>query len=103
MLPRKIFENLHAIMAILVLFEQLSRKFCLIFLSLILNASPNMMHFVRTFSITCALDVRLRIMLSKRFEIMEKLCTSKTFLKMAGGRMHSCIPLILAPWNRPCP
>ena len=51
MFPRKIFENLHAVMAILVLFEQLSRKFCLKFLTLILSALPNMMHFVRTFSI----------------------------------------------------
>ena len=32
---------------------------------------------------------------------MEKLYTSKAFLKMAGGRMHSCIPLILPPWIRP--
>ena len=34
MLPRKIFENLHAVMAILVLFEQFSRKFCLNFFDL---------------------------------------------------------------------
>ena len=51
MLPRKIFENLHAVMAILVFFEQLSRKFCLNFLTLTLTALPNMMHFVRTLSI----------------------------------------------------
>ena len=51
MLPRKIFENLHAVIAILVLFENFLRKFCLNFLTLILSASPNMMHFVRTFSI----------------------------------------------------
>ena len=38
-------------MAILVLFEQLSGKFCLKFLHLILSVSPNMMHFIRTFSI----------------------------------------------------
>ena len=40
-----------AVMAILVLFEYLSRKFCLNVLTLILSASPNMMHFIRTFSI----------------------------------------------------
>ena len=51
MLPRKNFENLHAVMAILVLFVQFSGKFCLIFLALLLSTSPNMMHFVRTFSI----------------------------------------------------
>ena len=51
MLPRKIFENLHTVMAILVLFEQFSGKFCLYFWPLILSDSPNMMHFVHTVSI----------------------------------------------------
>ena len=51
MLPRKNFENLRAVMAILVLFECFLGKFCLNFFTLILRASPNMMHFVRTFSI----------------------------------------------------
>ena len=37
MLPRKSFENFHAVMAILVLFEQFLGKFCLNFLSLILS------------------------------------------------------------------
>ena len=52
MLPRKIFENLYAIVAILALFEQFLGKFCLNFLPLNLSISPNMMHFVHTFSIT---------------------------------------------------
>ena len=52
MLPRKIFENLHTVVAILVLFEQISGKFCLNFLPLILSVAPHLMHFiVRTFSI----------------------------------------------------
>ena len=51
MLPRKIFKNLHTLVAILVLLEQFSGAFCLNFLSLILSVSPNMMHFVRTFPI----------------------------------------------------
>ena len=51
MLSREIFENLHAVMAILVYFEKFSGKFCLNFLTLILSASPNMMYFVRTFLI----------------------------------------------------
>ena len=51
MLPRKIFENLHAVMAILVLFEKLSGKLCLKFLTLTLSASPNMIHFFSTFLI----------------------------------------------------
>ena len=45
MLLRKNFGNLHAVMAILVLFEKFSDKFCLNFLTLILSASPNMTHF----------------------------------------------------------
>ena len=50
MLLRKIFENLHTVMAILLLFEQFSGKFCLCFWPLILSASL-MMHFVHTVSI----------------------------------------------------
>ena len=49
MLPRNIFENLHAVMAMLVLFEYFSGKLCLNFLTLILGASPNIIHFDRTF------------------------------------------------------
>ena len=51
MLPRKLFKNSHAVMAILVFIEQFSRKLCLNFLTLILSASPNVMLFVLTFSI----------------------------------------------------
>ena len=51
MLLRENFEILHAAMAVLVLFEHFSSKLCLNFLTLILRTSPNMMHFVRTFSI----------------------------------------------------
>ena len=59
MFPRKIFEILHAVMAILVFFEHFSGKFCLKFLTLILNTSPIMTHFVRTFSVMRALGVGL--------------------------------------------
>ena len=52
MLSRKILENAHAVTATLVLFGLFSGKFCLDFLTLNLSASPTMMHFVRTFSIT---------------------------------------------------
>ena len=54
MLPRKIFENLRTVVAILVLSERVLGKFCLNFLPLILSVAPNMMHFVRTFVITRA-------------------------------------------------
>ena len=58
-LPRSFLENLHTVVAILVLFEQFLRKFCLNFLPLNLSVSLNIMHFVRTFSIMRALGVRL--------------------------------------------
>ena len=54
-----------------------------------------MMHFVRTFLFMRAQGV----LLLKRFEIMDKLYkgTSKTCLKMAGGRMHTSHPTLLVP------
>ena len=51
MLLRKIFENLHTVKAILVLFEQFSGKVCSYFWPLSLSASPNMEYFIRTVSI----------------------------------------------------
>ena len=51
MLPLINCENLHAVMPILVLFEQFAGKLYLNFLTLNLSATPNMMHFFRTFSI----------------------------------------------------
>ena len=48
---RKTFEILHAVMAVLVRFGHFSGKLCSNFLALILSASPNIMHFVRTFLI----------------------------------------------------
>ena len=54
MLPKKIKKNLHAVMAVLMLFEYFSGKFCLNFMTLIVSASPNMIHFVRIFSIVRA-------------------------------------------------
>ena len=60
MLLRKIFKNLLAVEVILELFEQFLRKFCLRFLPLNLSVSPNIMHFVQTFSIIMlAFGVRL--------------------------------------------
>ena len=51
MLPRKIFENLHDVVAILALFEQFLGKVCLNFLPLNPSVLSNMMHVVHTFSI----------------------------------------------------
>ena len=97
MLPRKKIENLHAVLTILVRFE--SRNFYLNFLTLIQSASRNMIHFVRTFSTICVLKTE-DLSLSKRFQIINKLYTSKTFLKMAGGRMDTPHP---TSWIRPWP
>ena len=95
MLPRKMLKNLLAVMAILVLFEQFSGKFCLKFLTLILSALPNMMHLARTFSIKRAKGVRLMTKLLKN-------CTSsKTFSKMAAGRIHIAYPLSYPPGSTP--
>ena len=46
----KNFENLHTVMAVLVLFELFSSKVSSYFWLLTLSASPNMMHFVCTVS-----------------------------------------------------
>ena len=52
--PPEIFGNLHTAVAILVLFKQFLGKICSNFLPLNMSVSPNLMHFVRTFSIMCA-------------------------------------------------
>ena len=97
MLPRKIFESLDAAMRLFQRFlNNYSGKFCLKFLTLILIASPNMTHFVRTFSIVRAEGVK-DLSLANRFEIMEKLLTSKAFLKVAGGNLHTSHPTPLDP------
>ena len=51
--PLKIFKNLHTgtVVAILALYKQFLGKVYVNFLPLILSVSPNMMHFVHTFSI----------------------------------------------------
>ena len=49
---QKVFENLHTAIAILVLTEQFSGKFCLNFSVLILSASPNN-FFLHIFDYVC--------------------------------------------------
>ena len=68
MLLRTFFENLHAAMAILALFEEFPRKFCLNILTIILSASPNTMHFVRTFLI-----MRVRLVAIEEVRNCEKI------------------------------
>ena len=63
MLHREIFEILHAVMAILMLFEHFSGKLCLNFFTLILSTgtSPNMMHFFAHFQFIRAQGVRFTL------------------------------------------
>ena len=84
MLPRKIFKNLHTVVAILVLFQQFLGEFPSNFLPLKLSTSPNMMHFICTFSILRAYDVRLIVI--KKVQNYGKLYSSKTCLKMVAWR-----------------
>ena len=53
MLTQEIFENLHTVVTILPLFNQLLDRFFKFF-PLNLSVSSNIMHFVCTFSILCA-------------------------------------------------
>ena len=75
MLSRKIFANLHSVMAILVLLEQVLRQIVFEFFALNFRFSPNtgMMQFFGTFSISVYRYKAKELLLSKRFEIMEKL------------------------------
>ena len=77
MLPREIFKILHAVMAILVLFEQFSGKLCLNFLTLILSTSPKFGAFCSHIKLLCVLKAS-GLLLLKRFEIMENLYLSET-------------------------
>ena len=58
-----------------------------------------MMHFVRTFSIMRSLGLIFRPIAIKEIRNYGKIvyCTSKAFLKMAGGRMHTPHPTPLYP------
>ena len=64
--PPENFENLHAVMTIFVLFQCFLAKFCLKFLTLILSALPNTMHFVRTLSIMRGYGVKFTAILRAR-------------------------------------
>ena len=75
MLPRKIFENLHTAMVILVLFEQFLGNF-VIFLAPNFECFTNNDAFcLHSFDYACLR--RLRHIVMKKFEIVEKLYSSK--------------------------
>ena len=75
MLPRKIFESLHTVMAILVLFEQISGKVWSCFWPLILRASSNMTHLFAQ-SRLCVLKAT-KAYCYEEVRIMEKFYSSK--------------------------
>ena len=85
MLARKVFENLHTVMAILVLFKHFGGK-------LVAFSAPNFECFTNDAFSSHSLDYaclrRLRYIVMKRFEVMEKFYSSKTLLKLAGGGVH---------------
>ena len=102
MLPWKVFEILHTVMVIFVLFEQFSGKFYLNILPLILRALTNCVFFahfrlcvliqgVGRRAYCCRIDSKLR---NKNY-----LPVPKTFFKWAGGvDASSTCP----PWISPC-
>ena len=92
MLPRKKFENLRFVMAILVLFEFLE-KF-VTFLAPNFECLTNDAFCSHSFDYACLR--RQRHIVMKRFEITENFYSSKALSKMAGGGMHP------PPWIRPC-
>ena len=76
MLPRKFFENLHTVLAILALFEQFSGKVCSYFWPQTLSASLNMMHFARTVSIIRAKGVQ-ELLLRRGLKLWKNFSHSK--------------------------
>ena len=95
MLPRKIFENLHAGVAILALFEQFLDKFCLNFLPLKSECFTKYDAFCSYIFDYACLGCKAYCY-RKGSKLWKKLYSSKTCLKVAGGGMHP-------PWIRPCP
>ena len=97
MFLQRIFENLRIAMAILVLFEQLQYKVNFVCFAPNSDVLNQIYHSVCLHIFDLCLLNTLDLLLMKRFEIMEKLYSSTTLLKMAGDGMH---PHIL-PWIRP--
>ena len=63
------------------------RQTVLKFLTLVLSALPNMMHFVRTFSIMRAYSVKFIAI--EKIRNYRKIVYIENIFKMAGGRMHN--------------
>ena len=88
-LPRKFFENLHAVVAILVFLN----NFCLNFLPLNLSVSPNIMYFVCTFSITRALGERQRLIVTEKVRNYGDIAFINNMFQNGWWGMHLPPPL----------
>ena len=96
MLPRKIFDNLHTVVTILVFFEQFFGKFCLNFLPLNLSVSPNIMHLVRKFSIIRAVK-GIPLIVIEKIRNYGKIVFFKSMFENGWWGMHSPLdpPLLI--------
>ena len=97
MLSRKTFENLHAVVAILMPFEEFSGKFCLNFSTLCCDSECFAKYHAFCSHIFDYACLRRKAYCCRRgSKLWKKLYTSKAFLKIAGGRMHTPHPTPLA-------
>ena len=83
MLPREIFEILHAVMAISVLFQHFSGKLCLNFLTLNLSTSPIAYGAFCSHILNCAC-LRRKAYRNRRGLKLCKICIYQKQLKKAG-------------------
>ena len=84
MLSRKTFENLHSMMAILVLLEQVLRQIVFEFFALNFEVFKYRYDAIFPHVFDFCVGHRYKaweLLLSKRFEIMKKLYSSKALLK----------------------
>ena len=86
MLSRKVFKNFNA-MVILVLFKRVFSQTLFNFFAPSFDALHEKGCILFTHFDLCVLGVRLTVI--KEVRNYEKLYSSKTLLKMAGGKMHS--------------
>ena len=96
MLPRKIFEILYAVLAILVLFEQFSGKLCLNFLPLILSGFTKYDAFC-SYIFNCACLGRKAYCYRKGSKLWQNCIHQKHVWKWLVGGMHPPHPPHLDP------
>ena len=102
MLSRKLFENLHSMMAVLVLLEQVLRELYLNFLPLILKSSLNtgMTQFFRTFRFLCT-GIKRRNYCCRRGSKLWKIVFIKSIVEKGPHPWIDPDPLSNS-WKRDC-